>query len=267
MRNGVDHELVNGFVRENFGVQGTLRLHRAALGGDLLAAPLNVMLAPIFLCSRLTALLLAAVGLRRSSRWLLSQPIFLHSAVARAVEKRIETDLLAPSSPHCAALSDRQRRLLRDYTSVRTSVAEIFTTVVVLTLGYFLFRNPTPGILSLTPFVSDYMTQSSAVAGFPLGQSLGHLWYAVFPPERSASYVLMVGVGLALVASFVTTFAGIIADPVQASLGIHRKRLARLLEDLAANDAAGPVLAREHAIARVADVTDAVVSLFRMIRP
>ncbi|SDJ83465.1 DUF6635 family protein [Aliiruegeria lutimaris] len=257
---------VDRFVTKHFGVLGTFRLHRAAIGWDLLAAPLNVMLAPIFLLSRLTALVLAALRVRRASQWILAYPIFLHSAVARAVEQRIEFELWPAVSPQKASLNDRQRQLLRDYTSVRTSVAEIFTTLVVLALGFYLFRNPTPGIVSLTPFVSDLMTQTSAVANFPFGQGLGQMWYAAFPPVRSLSYVITVGISLALVASLVTTFAGIIADPIQAYLGIHRRRLLRLLEDLDASDAAGPVLAREHVLARLADISDAGVSLFRMLR-
>ncbi|NDR59305.1 DUF6635 family protein [Aliiruegeria sabulilitoris] len=262
MHDAGDHEGVNRFVRKHFGVVGTFRLHRNALGWDLLCAPLNVLLAPIFLLSRLAALLLSMLGLRRGSQWILRQPIFLHSAVARAVEQRVETELWPPNTP----MNERQRRLLRDYTSVRTSVSEIFTTLVVLALGYFMFRNPTPGVVSLTPFVSDYMTQSSAIAHFPLGQGLGNLWYGVFPPERSITYVITVGVSLAAIASLVTTFAGIIADPLQVHLGIHRRRLLGLLLNLEANDAIGPVLAREHALARLADLTDAGVSLFRMLR-
>ena len=260
------HEKVNSFVRKHFGFPGTLRLHRAALGLDLLAAPVNVMLSPVFLLSRIIALLLEMLRLQRASRWILAHPIFLHSAVARAVEQRIEIELWPAVSPQGASLTDRQRRLLRDYTSVRTSVAEIFTTLVVLALGFYLFRNPTPGIVSLTPFVSDLMTQTSAVANFPFGQGLGQMWYAAFPPERSATYLITVGISLALVASLVTTFAGIIADPIQTYLGIHRRRLLRLLNDLDASDAAGPVLAREHALARLADISDAGVSLFRMLR-
>lgn len=258
--------VVDCFVRKHFSPKGSLGLHRAALGWDLLAAPLNVLLAPVFLLSRLVAVVLSVLGARRWSQWVLARPIFLHSAVARAVEQRIEMELWNAASPQRAPLNDRQRRLMRDYTGIRTSVSEIFTTLVVLAIGFHLFRNPTPGIVSLTPFVSDLMTQASAIADFPLGRTFGNIWYTAFPPERSLTYILSVGLGLAVVASLVTTFAGIAADPIQAHLGIHRRRLLRLLDDLEANDAGGPVLAREHAIARLADLSDAGVSLFRMLR-
>lgn len=265
MHDDPDLERTDAFAKRHFGFRGSLRLHRAALGWDLLAAPVNVLLAPIYLLSRLMAVVLRAVGLGRASRWLLDRPIFIHSALARAVETLIETELW-PESVVGGPLNHRQKALLRDYTAVRTSVSEICTTLVVLALGVVVFRHATPGVVSLTPLVSDYVTQSAAVANFPLGQGLGHMWYAAFPPAIPVWKVLAVGVGLAGIGALVTTFAGIVADPVQARLGIHRRRLLRLQAALAANDDRSPAIAREHALARLADVTDAGLSLFRFLR-
>ncbi|SNS93589.1 hypothetical protein SAMN05421757_104416 [Tropicimonas sediminicola] len=262
MRNDPDLIRTDLFVRRHFGFRGSLRLHRAALGWDLLAAPVNVVLAPVFLLSRLIALAFRAIGLGGASRWLLDRPIFIHSSLARAVEALVEAELWQSEEP----LNDRQHGLLRDYTAVRTSVSEIFTTLVVLSLGIFVFRHATPGIVSLAPLVSDYVSHSAAVANFPLGRGLGQAWYAAFPPAIPVWKVLAVGVGLAVVASLVTTFAGILADPIQARLGIHRRRLLRLQYALAASDDSAPSLAREHALARLADITDAGVSLFRFLR-
>ena len=46
---------VGRFVRARYGLRGSLALHRHALGLDLLRAPLNVMLSPLFLLTRLVA--------------------------------------------------------------------------------------------------------------------------------------------------------------------------------------------------------------------
>ena len=56
---------IRRFVRETFGLRGTLGLHRAALGGDLVRAPLNVILAPVFLLNRLAALVARAFNRHR----------------------------------------------------------------------------------------------------------------------------------------------------------------------------------------------------------
>ncbi|WP_242500390.1 DUF6635 family protein [Tropicimonas sp. IMCC6043] len=257
---------MNAFVRRHFSLRGSLRLHRAALGRDLLAAPLNVALAPVFLLTRLVAMALALIGLRRAGRWLLDRPIFIHSALARRLERHIEAELWVPRATDASGLDGRQRQLLRDYTSVRTAVSEIFTTLVLLALGFALFHDATPGVVSLTPLVSDYVAQSTAIAEFPLGRGIGNLWYSAFPAELPILHVIGLGVALAACASLVTTFAGILADPLQARFGLHRKRLLRLLATMDAAGARGSGLAPEHAIARLADLTDAGVSVARFLR-
>ena len=80
---------VDGFVRRHFLPLGTLRLHRGALGWDLLRAPVNVALAPVFLLTRLVALVLRLLGLRRAGLWLGRRRILLPTAVARAVGARV----------------------------------------------------------------------------------------------------------------------------------------------------------------------------------
>lgn len=61
---------VRRFVRARFGLRGTLNLHHHALGLDLLRAPVNVMLSPVFLLSRLLAALMRRLGMARAADWL-----------------------------------------------------------------------------------------------------------------------------------------------------------------------------------------------------
>ena len=82
---------VRRFVRARYGLRGTLALHRQALGWDLLRAPVNVALSPVFLILRLAAALLSRLGARRAGAWLAARRIFLTSNVAR----RITADLQA----------------------------------------------------------------------------------------------------------------------------------------------------------------------------
>lgn len=262
-----DRALVDAFVARHFGPAGTLRLHRGALGWDLLRAPANVTLAPVFLLTRLAALLLALVRARRAARWLGARRILLRTAVARAVGDALRDELIGRRGAGGEGGKARADRLIDDYTGIRSAIAEICTTGVVLVLGVALFHSATPGIVSLAPIVSGYAARSVAVSEFPLGQGLAGVWYGVFPVALPVWYVALVGVALAMAASLVTAFAGLVADPVQTWLGIHRRRLLRLLARL---DAGGEVphgLAGEHILARSADITDALVSLIRILRP
>lgn len=259
-----DGALVDAFVRRHFSLRGTLRLHRNALGLDLLRAPVNVMLSPLFFLMHVMALVLRLVRLRRAARWLSGRQILLRPDVARVLEAAIRDELLAPRSR--ALPSPAQMRLIEGYSAVRNAVAEITTTVFVVLAGLAIFHTPTPGIFSLAPLVSRERAEAAAISQFPLGQRLGGAWYGVFPVELPAWYIVAVGVTLAIAASVVTTFAGVLADPLQTALGIHRRRLLRLLAALDRAEEGEPGLAREHILARMADITDAGLSLLRALR-
>tara|TARA_E500000305_G_scaffold97021_2_gene87455 strand:- start:27988 stop:28803 length:816 start_codon:yes stop_codon:yes gene_type:complete len=254
-------ERVDAFVRSHFHLAATLRLHRVAFGWDLLRAPINVALAPVFLLVGLAAVASRLAGFSRLEAWLKARQIFLKTSVARVIEADIATDLLEG-----ATLTPHSRALITDYTGVRSAVAEITTSLFVLLAGLLLFGTATPGVTSLTPKVSEYVAHASAVAHFPLGSGLGSLWYGVFPLSLPIWFVVLTGVALAMTASLVTTFAGCIADPIQARLGIHRRRLIRLVERISMAEGQTSGLAPEHILARLADFTDAGISLLRFFR-
>jgi hypothetical protein len=75
--------------------------------------------------------------------------------------------------------------------------------------------------------------------------------------------------GLVLGGSVVATFAGMIADPVQVRLGVHQRRLARLMATVDAELGRlpeRPFVASEHFLVRVFDLWDAALSLFKVFR-
>lgn len=258
---------VEGFVRSRYGLRGTLRLHRAALGGDLLRAPLNVALSPVFLLTRLAGWLCGKAGLTGPARWLSSRRVFLPSDVVRV----LNADLLAflQAMQQQGLLPETAPRDLRHavetYTETRNAVAEITTSVLVLILGAALFGSPTPGVVSLAGPVAESRARSQAIEDFALGSGLGRLWNGVFPAEPSAAQVLLTGIVLAVAASLMTTFAGLLADPVQNWTGIHRRRLMRLLTRIQRR-ADAPALEREHLLARGGDLADTVLTIWRSLR-
>lgn len=261
-----DRALVDAFVARHFGVRGTLRLHRHALGWDLLRAPANVILAPLFLLSRLSALVLSLIRMKRAARWLVNRRLMFRTNVASAVAEALHRDLLSQRPGSQLPDTGQAARLIDDYVSVRSAVGEIVTTSLILVLGFTVFHIATPGILSLAPAMTEHAARSTAIADFFLGQRLGGVWYDLFPVELPVWWVIATGVLLAMSAALVTTFAGLIADPIQSWLGIHRRRLLRLLTRLdiaSASTAPAP----EHLIARSADLVDAALNLWRLLRP
>jgi hypothetical protein len=261
-----DAELVREFAGRHFSWRGSCRLHRASFGLDLLRAPVNVVLAPIFLVVRLTAILLSALRLKRAGRWLATRRILLRSDASRAVEHAVIHDLLPARARHHPAIPQVQARLVEDYVGTRSAIAEIVTTLLVLGIGLLTFRAATPGVLSLAPLVSDRAAFDMAVAMFPLGEGLGWAWYSVFPHDLPGWFIATVALGLVMSASLVSTFAGVVADPIQAALGIHQRRLMRLLARLDATEDQTPAVEPEHLLARLADISDATMAVFRALR-
>ena len=293
--------MIDGFVARHFTWPGTLRLHRAALGWDVLRAPLNVALALILVLTRIAAYLCRRAGWRGGADWLARRRILLRTSVARQVEALIVTDLLGLSLDAGAATSDSSalaravlaapqlREIIRmranvaeaedfgqriagalgEYANTRSAVAEMTTTLCVLVTGALVFEAFTPGIISMAPGVADTMVRTNAIATFPLGQTLGGLWYGVFTADASPWLVGATVAGLLMIGSVAAAFAGVLADPVQSHLGIHRRRLGRLLDTVEAEVLGRrdrPFLAREHFYARLLDLWDAAASVFRIFR-
>lgn len=293
--------MIDGFVARHFTWPGTLRLHGAALGWDILRSPINVALSPVLVLTRITAFLCRRAGWRGGADWLAKRRILLCTSVARRVEVLIVTDLLglppergaatrdlsaleravlaAPqlremirmraSAAEAEALGRRIAGALGEYAATRSAVAEMTTTLCILVFGALAFQALTPGMISMAPGVADAMARSNAIATFPLGQTLGGMWYGVFTADASPWLVGATVAALVMTGSVVAAFAGVLADPVQSRLGTHRRRLGRLLDTLEAEvlgHGDRPFVAREHFYARLLDLWDAAASAFRMFR-
>lgn len=268
------HQRVDAFVDRHFSLRGALRLHRHAAGADLLRAPANMALLPVYLLLRLAALACRGLGRPATAHWLQSRRIFFATAVSRELARRLSTDLLqltaVPAAPgtadpaepvvgrddlpdglivailadpalqgeRAAALKAWRARPLRplldDYTGARAAAGDLLTNALLAGAGAAAFKQFTPGAVSLAPLIAATLAQQTAIAAFPLGAWLGSTWYAVFPPAPSALLVAGSIAGLLLLGSVTAAFAGVIVDPLLRIAGVHHRRLHRLIDALAA---------------------------------
>ncbi len=260
---------VPGFVRAQFLWPGALRLHGAALGADVLRAPLNIVLAPLVLVVRGLGWLVARVGWVRFGGWLSTRRVLLRTAVAARVAAAIRRDLLGMDATHLPdPLAARIDSLIADYTATRSAVGEITTALATLVLGGIAFQALTPGLASLAPGLAQSMAETRAIEEFPLGQGLGGLWYGLFPVGAPPWMIAAALVALVMAGAVVTAFAGVIADPVQVWTGLHRNRLFRLIDSVtaAAQGEDRPFASREHLFARAFDLLDSGLTLLRAWR-
>lgn len=297
------HQRVRDFVDRHFSLQGTLALHRKAIGWDIARAPLNLWMAVPQAGLMLAAAAARRAGAAKVAERLSSRQLLLRTAVADELSWLLETELLEMPARHGdrlsardalaetilahpriteairpmleqlgarhddPALRERVTQAIEAYGATRAAAAEITTSLFTLGTGAVTLQKVTPGAISLGPALAGALAQHAAVASFPLGTSLGTLWYGLFPVAPSA--VLAVGLtgGLVAVATIAAAFAGIVADPVQRRFGLHERRLHKLLDTLEqqmTDPAASGFVAHEHYVARVMDLFDLIGAAFRL---
>lgn len=294
---------VDAFIDRHFALRGALRLHRAALGWDVLRAPVNLTLAAPQLGLGVAGAAARRLGARRLGRRLQRMHLMLPTAVGREIEWLILTDLLelpatdgkrvatrdalaeailegpaltAALQPVLAAIGQhrddpgfraRLTAAMAVYAGSRAAAAELTTGMISLGAGALAFNKLTPGIATLGPTLAALFAQQAAVASFPFGAALGGVWYGLFPVAPPLGLVAGMTGGLMLAGSTVAAFAGVIADPLQRRLGLHRARLLRLiatLERQAADPAAPGFAVRDQYVARLLDLFDLVAAAWRV---
>lgn len=286
------------FSRRHFSFRGAVRMHRAAIGGDLLRAPLNLALAlPHLLKILVVCPLFDRFGWRGAANRLRRIPTQLQTAVSREIDwlmwteflelphrsgdRVSERDALAElllAEPDIAramaavkelaaqhsgdtAFNARLTESMSRYTGARIAAAEIATALASAGVGGLVAQQLTPTAFTLGPALAAIFAQQAAIIAFPLGTGLGGAWYALFPAEPSWQLVTGMTVGLLALSSVLAAFAGIVADPVQRALGIHRRRLESLVESIEVDllDAgSGNFRVRAHYVARLFDFFEAV---------
>lgn len=296
--------LIPTFVDRHFGLRGSLRMHRRAFGRDILRAPANVVLAIPALAAHATGAGLKKAGAGRAGAWLSGRRILLETDVAKEVAwliqteflelpteqkgRRFERDALAEAifadetveqalAPVLAeigshaddhAFRSKLRDVLGAYTTSRMAASELTANLVSMGTGVLAYQKFTPGALSLGPTVAGALAQSVAVAGFPLGSSMGALWYGVFPATASPLLVAGATGGILGVAAVFAAFAGVVADPIQKSLGLHQRRLEKLVETLERNlkgESEARLVVYDHYVVRLLDVFDIARAALRVI--
>ena len=124
-------------------------------------------------------------------------------------------------------------------------------------------------MVTLSSVVANMLAQQAAIAAFPLGAGLGTWWYGMYPVALSAELLATTTGAFAVVGALFAIFSGIVTDPIQRLIGLHRRRLLRLiggLEDVLCGDGEGRFPLRDHYVARLIDLLDLSAAVLRTVR-
>lgn len=290
-------ERVDAFVDRHFSFAGTLALHRHALGWDLVRAPLNLFLTVPTLAARLASRVAQRTGYQSLAEWLGSQHFMFETDLAHQIEWLVATELLETpciqrdraslrdtlaetvlADPRVAERlnattgggTEYQRRLaavIESYKGSRVATAEVATGMMATALGALLVKQITPGLVTLGSAIAAAIAQQTAIAAFPLGAGLGALWYRCFPAAAGPGLIIAITCGVVVSGALLAAFSGIVTDPIKRRLGLHRRRLFRLLSELEqvlCGENARNVSLRDYYLARLIDVLDLVASAWRV---
>lgn len=294
---------VDGFVDRHFSLPGTLAIHRAALGWDLLRAPANLALGLPHALLRAAGAAAGRLGAMRTAAALAERNLLLPTRVAREVRWLVCTELLelpyrdgarefAGDALGAAILADppvaerleaalaaigrraedpafraRLQAAMLTYAGTRAAAAEIATGLATLGAGALALKQLTPGAVSLGPAVASIVAQQAAIASFPLGSGLGGLWYGWFPVAPSGALIASLTGGMMLGAAAFAALSGVVTDPLQRRLGLHRKRLLKMLDALERgmlDPGARRFAVHDHYVARLLDLFDMLGCAYRL---
>ena len=287
-----------GFVERTYGPHGALEIHRRAIGPDLLRTPANLLLALPNALLRLAADASRASGRNEMAGRLAGMRLFLESDVGREITWRLHADLLLLPLDQGDRSLDRDALLeeilaepavrnaisrglepLQDpagdpgirswladalvtYSGSRVAATDLANALVSSGIGGLLLRRPTPGMVSLGTGTAKAI--AAKFAGGTLGAALGGGTTAKIAGASLACAAAGSLIAIVLVAS---TLSGVVTDPLQARLGLHQRRLRRLLNGLEArlDDPTSDAYAlQDQYVARILDLVDAIATVRRM---
>ncbi|MFZ1427317.1 MAG: DUF6635 family protein [Geminicoccaceae bacterium] len=261
---------IPAFTARHFRLAGTLRLHRHALGLDLLLAPLNVLLVAPAFALRLGALLCRVFGQRSLGTALARRELFVETRVSQRVADLVLNELLgAAETASVPQWRERARHLIAEYLSARNAVAELAAAVTAITVGLLLVHALTPSAISLGPLLARHMAQEEAIAGFWLGPWAGAIYFGWFPADASWARTICTTVVAMVCFALTATFIGLLTDPLQELCGVHRRRLNHfitVLERAALGDRDAVLALPDPYIARVTDLADMALMALRLTR-
>ncbi|AZR41255.1 DUF6635 family protein [Marinobacter salarius] len=292
---------VDDFVRWHYSFQGSLGIHAHAVGWDVIRVPINIIWSLVNIILAFVGMLAGLARLKKLRAWINQIPPGLETDMDRQISWLVVTELLqlphehgGKRSEHDAlmeeivkdpslrllldkkldafvALSkqpDFEKRLkakLGEYGATRTASADLAGNAVLLVTSKIATGQAAFGTLGAGTAASAALAHSIAASNFWLGSAIGSYYYALVPVAVSLRLLIAVTALIAVVLALISTFIGILTDPLQAKLGIHQRRLRKLIaavkDDLLGAESNFEL--REKYIGRLFDLIDVLTTVGR----
>ena len=143
-----------------------------------------------------------------------------------------ELDAFIANHPDARYSQEELLRKFTEYAAARTATADLASNAALLLYTKMTMGTAAFGSLSAGTVLASSITQSMAISEFWAGSFLGGLYYSHVGVTASLRLVISMTLLVAVVLAVVATFSGIITDPIQSKLGMHHKRINKMLDSL-----------------------------------
>lgn len=214
------------FVRRHFSLRGSLQLHRQSLGLDILRTPLNITWNGVYLILAVLTWICAKCGWF-SPRHLLQK---LPHGVATTADRQLQQHILKELLQHPQSQSSHLQTLLEEYAATRGGTADFTNNALMAITSKFAFGHTFFGALSAGAVVASIIATHWAINNFWLGNTLGKLYYSIIPVQTPLALSVGATLVFVLFLAVTATLIGVLTDPIQVKLGLHQRRLHRLID-------------------------------------
>ena len=291
---------VDEFVEQNYSFAGALELNKKAFGLDMLKTPANILWTPPYFLLSGAGKLMQKFSGDKLGGTLSELPAGFQTDVEREVTWRLHTQLLElpyedgerkfhdnrlfemiledesltaifePGLKALAALEQdeagkaRLAKNLTAYVDSRKAAAELSSAMISMAAGYMANKSLNFGAMGLGSAVATSLAHQAAVSSFVFGNTLGSLYYSVFSVTASKTAVALSTGGIAVLLGIIASYTGVVTDPLQKSLGLHQKKLHKIidaLEEQLLGESESAIAFKDGYIARVLDLADIMLTL------
>lgn len=261
--------MVDEFVIKHYSIRGAAKLHRHAFGWDLVKVPLNIVLSVFNLAMALLTFLADLTLPKSISSKIRRTPFVVKTRMDKELEQLIinellelpctedrqgsnkdalmkaifddkqlqklinrELDAFITNHPDAKYSQEELLQKFLEYSAARTATADLASNAALLLYTKITMGTASFGSLSAGTTLASSVAQSIAISNFWAGSFLGGLYYSHVSVTASLRLVIAMSLLVAVVLAIVATFSGIITDPIQAKLGMHHRRLNKMLDSL-----------------------------------
>jgi hypothetical protein len=241
---------VDEFVDRNFALQGNLKIQSRCIRQDLIRNPVNALLAVPGLTVRKSMFYLERLtGWEKVEK--LSPYVTALTSIKtdyqREVESLIRTELLESDSFFSqlelssevmvrvkSGFHKKVKDQIKEFISERATTTDLVASVLPLAVGYSFFKEPIYSASDLGSRAAHLFARREAEKSFFLGSDFGSAFYDIFPAAVAPTDdQVAVATGLAIVGiSILAWFTSVLSDPLQYKLGVHKRKLYKMLDEL-----------------------------------